>query len=66
MMYLAKRRIGKAIEHMKEDRVGLTEISFLVGYDDYTYFSRVFKKVTGISPREYKARLLAENEVNVP
>lgn len=60
MMYLAKRRIGKAIELMTEDKVGLTEISFLVGYDDYTYFSRVFKKVTGLSPREYKSRHLAE------
>lgn len=58
MMYLAKRRMEKAVEHMKEGKVGLTEISFLVGYDDYTYFSRVFKKVMGMSPREYKIRYL--------
>lgn len=61
ILYLAKRRIAKAIELMKEDKVGLTEISFLVGYDDYTYFSRVFRKISGLSPREYKARYLAEN-----
>lgn len=61
IMYLAKRRIGKAMELMKEDRVGLTEISFLVGYDDYTYFSRVFRKITGESPREYRARVQTEN-----
>lgn len=61
ILYLAKRRIAKAIELMKEDKVGLTEISFLVGYDDYTYFSRVFKKISGFSPREYKARYLTEN-----
>ena len=58
MMYLAKRRMEKAVEHMKEGKVGLTEISFLVGYDDYTYFSRVFKKIMGMSPREYKTRYL--------
>ena len=28
----------------------------MVGYDDYTYFSRVFRKNTGESPREYRSR----------
>lgn len=62
MMYLTRRRMEKAIEHIRENKVGLTEISFLVGYDDYTYFSRVFRKIMGISPREYKNRYLAEKE----
>ena len=35
--------------------MGLMEIAFMVGYDDYTYFSRVFKKNEGMSPREYRA-----------
>ena len=29
----------------------------MVGYDDYTYFSRVFKKNTGFSPREYAKQI---------
>lgn len=59
MPYLTRRRIERAMEQIREGKTGLTEISFLVGYDDYTYFSRVFKKIAGVSPREYKDRCLA-------
>jgi len=57
MLYIAKKRIQKATELIKKSDVSLTEISFLVGYDDYTYFNRVFRKITGKSPREYKVQL---------
>lgn len=32
----------------------LSQISELVGYEDEKYFSRVFKKTTGQTPREYR------------
>lgn len=54
MMYIAEKRIEKAIEYMKDENVNLTEIAFLIGYDDYTYFNKVFKKITGKSPRDYR------------
>ncbi|MEK6507638.1 AraC family transcriptional regulator [Myroides sp. C4067] len=30
-----------------------SEIAMMLGYDDYSYFSKVFKKRTGISPKEF-------------
>ena len=54
MLYIAEKRMEKAIEYMKDENVNLTEIAFLTGYDDYTYFSKVFKKITGKSPRDYR------------
>jgi len=39
---------------MKNQDKKLETISFLVGYDDYNYFSRVFRKKVGCSPREYR------------
>ena len=54
MLYIAEKRIEKAKEYMEDDNINLTEIAFLIGYDDYTYFSRVFKKITGQSPRAYR------------
>ena len=54
MIYIARIRIEKAKEYMKSKNSNLTEIAFMVGYDDYTYFNKVFRKHTGISPREYK------------
>lgn len=52
--YLARTRIEKAKEHIESGNANMTEIAFMVGYDDYTYFSKVFKKFTGVSPREYR------------
>ena len=39
---------------MEEGTVNLAEIAFMVGYDDYTYFNRVFRKIYGLSPSEYR------------
>ncbi|HEY8500782.1 MAG TPA: response regulator [Clostridia bacterium] len=54
MLYIAKKRIEKSIQLIEEGKYSLTDISYLVGYDDYPYFNRVFRKITGKSPREYK------------
>lgn len=56
ILYITKKRIEKSREYIRESDRNLTEIAFMVGYDDYTYFSRVFKKNEGISPREYRSR----------
>ena len=48
--------LEKAAELMKETDRTLESISFLVGYDDYHYFSRVFRKKMGISPSEYRSK----------
>jgi len=58
MLAIAKKRIEKAVEFIKQSGLNLTEVSYLVGYEDYTYFSRVFHKIMGVSPSEYKANIL--------
>ena len=55
ILYITEKRIEKAREYIEKTDMNLTEAAFLVGYDDYTYFSRVFKKSTGHSPREYRS-----------
>lgn len=35
-------------------KISVKEIAYQVGYDDPTYFSRVFKKVVGVTPGEYR------------
>lgn len=58
MLYIAKKRIDKSKEYMADSKINLTEIAFMVGYDDYTYFNRVFRKITGISPSEFRNELI--------
>lgn len=54
ILYITEKRIEKAKQYIENTQTNLTDVAFLVGYDDYTYFSRVFKKSTGLSPREYR------------
>lgn len=51
---ILRMRIEKAKEYMESTDRKIYEISEAVGFDDTGYFSRVFKKYTGMSPREYK------------
>ena len=52
----------KAAELMKDPDKKLETISFLVGYDDYNYFSRVFRKKVGMSPRDYRSKMAEKQE----
>ncbi|MDL4843027.1 AraC family transcriptional regulator [Aquibacillus rhizosphaerae] len=45
--------IEKAIRLFKEDTLNVSEVSSYLGFSNPFYFSRVFKKVTGISPSTY-------------
>lgn len=63
MVYITRLRVEKAKEFMANKEVSLTEIAFMVGYDDYTYFSRVFRKVEGKSPRDYRTGITGQREV---
>lgn len=62
MLYICKKRMEKAVEYMGDASKNLTEIAFMVGYDDYTYFNKVFRKMMGKSPREYRGMLQREQE----
>lgn len=52
--YIANIKIEKAKELIDENTYLFYEISDMLGFENPYYFSRVFKKVTGLSPREYK------------
>ncbi|MBD0724020.1 hypothetical protein B6A10_02390 [Flavobacterium sp. L1I52] len=40
---------------MQLDKNGtVNEIAFALGYEDYSYFSRLFKKNSGMSPSEFR------------
>ena len=55
--YMTKRRVDKAKEMLKDPQKSIKEIGSECGYSDPNYFSRSFKKYTGVTPTEARERL---------
>ncbi len=54
--YILEMRIMKAIALLESGRHSIGEIAKKSGFSDANYFSRYFKKVTGVSPRKFTRR----------
>lgn len=52
--YVIQLRLHRAMEMLSETMLSITEIAFEVGFKDSNYFTRQFKKMTGISPSRYR------------
>lgn len=52
--YLQKVRIKKSCELLIGSELSVLEAAYQVGYDDLKYFQEIFKKIVGMSPREYR------------
>lgn len=52
--YLQKKRMEKARSLLRETKDSTSLIAVQCGYEDYSYFCRVFKKSTGQTPKEYR------------
>ena len=55
--YVTQLRIQRAKELLSDESMSVSEIAEIVGYNDYFYFIKVFKKVQGISPSKYRKTL---------
>ena len=52
--YLNEYRVHKAQQLILDPRLSLREVSTACGYSDANYFTRVFKRLTGQTPSEYR------------
>ena len=52
--YLIGKRMEKAKELLRTTQLRSSEIAYRVGYRDPHYFSSTFKKIQGMTPREYR------------
>jgi AraC-like DNA-binding protein len=53
-VFLNNIRIEQAKKLLLNDNINLSDISNIVGYEDQSYFTKVFKRVTGVSPGRFR------------
>jgi hypothetical protein len=62
--YIRKLRIDKSMELLSSGKHSVVEIAYLTGFSDQSYFTRVFKKHTGMTPSRYRRSALGARPAN--
>lgn len=52
--YIAARRIEKAKDYLSHSGLPVSRIALEVGYSNFSYFSKTFRDLTGMTPNEYR------------
>ncbi|WP_332633505.1 helix-turn-helix domain-containing protein [Halalkalibacter flavus] len=51
--FINKKRVEEAKLYLQRGNISVTEVAFMVGFNDLNYFSRVFKKFASTTPSQY-------------
>ena len=54
-------RIERAKELLTGSNLKLASIAMEIGYNEPNYFSHVFRKLEGMTPKEYRARFMEQS-----
>ncbi len=54
--YIQQERIREALRLFNTTEYSVSDVAVMVGYQDFSYFSKIFSGQVGMSPREYKKR----------
>ena len=59
--YISDYRVAIAKEKLANPNVRISDVAAEVGFDNFSYFSTVFKKTTGLTPGEYHTQTTGQN-----
>lgn len=54
LQYINEKKMEKAQSKLITDNTEIKEIAFQLGFEDPSYFNRLFKKITGTTPKAYR------------
>ncbi|WP_156495206.1 AraC family transcriptional regulator, partial [Oleiphilus sp. HI0128] len=57
LKHFSNMKIEQACSLLEQTNISISDIAYQLGYDDALYFSRVFKKLMKVSPRNYRKEL---------
>lgn len=58
--YINQVRVEKSKLFLMNPSSSLAEVAALCGFEDQSYFTKVFRKITGLSPKQYRDQLTAK------
>ena len=58
--YINRKRVNASLTLLAATRLPIGEVAEKVGYLNENYYSRIFKKIQGITPREYRNIMVGE------
>jgi len=61
--YIKRFRVDRAKELLIADEKSITWIAQEVGFESHSYFDRIFREVTGITPQEFRRRFAPKSQI---
>lgn len=61
--YLNKLRVDRACYLLRQNNFSVTEVCYMVGFNDVPYFNRCFKNNRGMSPKEYAEGVITKRQI---
>lgn len=57
IQYITAKRIALAVRYLEETSISVADVAILCGFDNYSYFIRIFKRFTNETPVAYRKKL---------
>lgn len=54
LQYINQKKIEKAQLILITEDIPVKNIAYLLAYEDHSYFNRLFKKITDVTPQQYR------------
>jgi len=55
--YICKRKLSRITELLLDNNLNISDIAEKTGFNSRTYFNNFFRRMTGVSPQEYRRHL---------
>ena len=59
--YLTEFRVNEAKRQLRQPTINVKDVGKAVGYADSNYFTKVFRRITGMSPTEYRLSVFQDD-----
>jgi AraC family transcriptional regulator len=56
--YVLRRKIERAKQHLRDPKISVVQITAITGFADQSYFTKVFRRVVGVTPTTFRANLI--------